>query len=163
MKVKFKPDDPNVIDLFGSSKDDAPTPTIKLTPSSQCPLSLFPIPSRPRPSNPPPPFSVQLATCIVSCLHRLASMPGRKNILEKIDYNKLNIVEVDFLPLHSDRDLMFIIPSLGPSASHSKANSMDNMDKRYNNHVWIKIQTTNISNDLKLTFCSSTCLGHLKC
>ena len=40
---------------------------------------------------------------------------------------------------------------------------MDAMKKQYDGHVWTKTQTTNITNDVGLAFCSSTCVGHLQC
>ena len=44
-----------------------------------------------------------------------------------------------------------------------KAESMDDMNKHYYNHVWTKTLTINITNDLGLVFCSSICVGHLQC
>ena len=58
---------------------------------------------------------------------------------------------------------MFVLPPVGVSSSLTKAKSMDGMDKRYDGHVWTKTQTTNITNDMGLVFCSSTCVGHLQC
>ena len=40
---------------------------------------------------------------------------------------------------------------------------MDAMDKHYDSHVWTKTLTTNISNNLNLTFRSSICVEHLQC
>ena len=66
-------------------------------------------------------------------------MPSRKSILKKFDYKKLNIVEVDFLPPHFGRDLLFVLSPLGASSFLSKSKPMDGMDKRYDGHVWTKI------------------------
>ena len=72
--------------------------------------------------------------------------------------------EVNFFPPHFDSNQMFVPPPLvGVSSSRTTAKSMDNMDKRYDGHVWTKTQTTNISNALGLFFRSSTCVGHLEC
>jgi hypothetical protein len=90
-------------------------------------------------------------------------MPGRKNILKKLDYDTLQIQEVNFLPPRFDGNQMFVLPPVGVSSSHTKAKSMDGMDKRYDGHVWTKTQTTNITNDMGLAFRSSTCVGHLQC
>ena len=46
------------------------------------------------------------------CLRAFASMHGRKNILKKLDYDTLQIVEVNFLPPPFDGDLMFVLPQL---------------------------------------------------
>ena len=40
---------------------------------------------------------------------------------------------------------------------------MEGMDKHYDGHIWTKTMTTNITNNLNLTFWSSTCVGHLHC
>ena len=37
-------------------------------------------------------------------------MPGRKNILKKVDYDTLQIEEVNFLPPHFDGNRMFVLP-----------------------------------------------------
>ena len=58
---------------------------------------------------------------------------------------------------------MFVLLPVGVLTSHTKAQSMDGMDKRFDGHVWTKTQTTNITNDLGLVFRSSTCVGHLEC
>jgi hypothetical protein len=90
-------------------------------------------------------------------------MPGSKNILKKLDYDTLHIEEVNFLPPRFDGNCMFVLPPVGVSSSYTKTKSMDDMDKRYDSHVWTKTQTTNISNVLGLAFRSSTCVGHLEC
>jgi hypothetical protein len=74
-------------------------------------------------------------------------MPGRKNILKKLDYDTLHIEVVNFLPPRFDGSSIFVLPPVGISSSHTKAKSMDGMDKRYDGHVWTETQTTNITND----------------
>ena len=90
-------------------------------------------------------------------------MPGRKNIFKKLDYNTLPIQEVKSLPPRFDGNMMFALPPVDVSSSHTKAKSMDGMGKRYDSHVWTKSQTINITKDMGLAFCSSTCVGHLQC
>ena len=90
-------------------------------------------------------------------------MPGSKNILKKLDYDILKIVKAEFLPPQFDGDVMFVLLPIGPRVVHSKARSMEGMNKRYDGHVWTKIVTTNISNNLKLGFRSSTCISHIHC
>ena len=98
---------------------------------------------------------------IIQCLSCiLASIPDRKNILKKLDYNTLQIEEVNFLPSRFDCNMMFVLLPGGVSASHMKAKSMD---KRYDGHVWTKTQTTIITNVMGISFHSSTCVGHLQC
>lgn len=60
-------------------------------------------------------------------------------------------MEVNFLLPCFDGHQMYA-PPVGFSSSHTKPKSMDGMDKRYNNHIGTKTQTTNISNDLDLVF-----------
>ena len=90
-------------------------------------------------------------------------MPSRKNILKRLDYDSIKTVSVDFLPPEFDGDVLFVLPPVGPLAAHSKARSMEDMDKRYDGHMWTKTMTTNITNSLNLTFWSSTCVSHLRC
>ena len=150
VRVKIEPGIHTVIHLSDSSDSDEPVHSAhKVEPSSSSPRPpsvtpplLSPLP----PPNSKPTFS------IVQCLRTLSSMPGSKNILKKLDYNTLRIEEVNFLPPRFDGNVMFVLPPVGPSASHTKAKSMDGMDKRYDGHVWTKTQTTNITNDLGLAF-----------
>lgn len=66
-------------------------------------------------------------------------MPNRKNILKKFNYDTLQIEKVNFFHSHFDGNRMFVLAHAGIMSSHVKAKSMDNMDKRYNGHVWIMI------------------------
>ena len=81
----------------------------------------------------------------------------------KLDYDTLQIEEVNFLSPRFDGNHMFVLPPVGVPSFHTKAKSMDGMDKPYDGHVWTKILTTNITNNLGLSFRSSTCVGHLQC
>ena len=85
-------------------------------------------------------------------------MPGRKSVLKLLNYSTLKTVHAEFLPPCFDGDVIFVFPPVNASAS-----TMDGMDKRYDGHVWTKIQSTNITNNLGLTFRSSICVGHLQC
>ena len=90
-------------------------------------------------------------------------MPGRKSVLKLLNYSTLKIVYADFLPPRFDDDVIFVFPPVSASASTSKAKAMDGMDKRYDGHVWTKTESTNITNNMNLTFRSSICVGHLQC
>ena len=64
-------------------------------------------------------------------------------ILKKLDYDTLQIEEVNFLLPRFDGNQ--ILPFLvGVLSSHTKAKSKDDMDKCYDIHVWTKTHTTNI-------------------
>ena len=86
-------------------------------------------------------------------------MSARKNILKKLEYDTLQIQEVNFLPPRFDGNMLFIFPFVGVSSSHTKAKPMDGMDKRYDGHVWTKIQTTNITNNMGLVCRFSSYVG----
>ena len=160
-KLKIEPGIHNVIHLSSSSNGDEPLypllftshlhpPSVPpLLPRLFCVLFLHPLPNLPSPF-----FNVYVL---------LLPCPVGKNILKKLDYDNLQIEEVDFLRLRFDENQMFVLPLVGVLSSHTKAKSMDGMDKRYDGHVWTKTQTTNIGNDIGLAFRSSTCVGHLQC
>ena len=100
---------------------------------------------------------------IVPLLKQLATMPGRKNILKKIDYSVIRHERVEYLPAEFDGAVIFELPPAGHTAARSQAKSMQGMDKRYDGHVWTKTITTNITNDFGLSFRYSGCVGHLRC
>ena len=155
-----------VIHLSDSSDGDEPahsTPMVEPSSSSLRPPSVTPplVSLHSMCTHPISPSTPSLS--ILQCLCTLASMSGRKNILQKLDYDTLQIQEVKFLPPRFDGNLMFVLPPVGVSSSHTKAKFMDGMDKRYDGHIWTKTQTTNITNDMGIAFRSSTCVGHLQC
>ena len=161
VRVKIEPGIHTVIHFSDSSNGYEPpvsTPIQKPSPSSlRSTIITLPLVC------PLPPSPTKPLNSIFQCLRTLASMPGRKNILKKLDYDILLIEEVNFLPPRFDGNRMFVLPSIGVSSSHTKAKSMDGMDKRYDGHVWTKTQITNITNDIGLAFRLSTCVGHLEC
>ena len=133
VQVKIEPCIHTFIHLFDSSNGDEPPvfiPIHKPSPSSLrsafvTPLLLCPLP--PSPTKP--------SISILQCLRTLASMPSTKNILKELDYDILQIEEVSFLPPCFDGNHMFVFPPVGVSSSHTKAKSMDSMDKHYDGHV----------------------------
>ena len=134
-----------------------PSPLIQYTSPGVC------TPSRPRVSQSLPTSIATQSSCIVQSLRKVASMPSRKNILKQLDYDKIKTVSADFLPPQFDHDVLFVLPPIEASAAQSKARSMEGMNKRYDGHIWTKTMTTNITNNLNLTFRSSSCIGHLHC
>ena len=166
VRVKIEPRVQAIIDLSESSKDDtfhAPPPLVNPILEAQPPLHapLFPL------CTPALEFlrasSLVQSQCIVQSLRKLTQMPGCKNILKRLDYDKIKTMDVEFLPPTYDGDVLFVLPAMGSSSLHSKAKSMFGMDKRYDGHIWTKTVTTNISNVLDLSFWSSSCVGHLRC
>jgi hypothetical protein len=100
---------------------------------------------------------------IVPLLKKLVGMPGRKNILKKIDYSVIRHECVDYLPAVFDGAVIFELSPTGHTAARLQAKSMQEMDKRYDGHVWTKTIITNITNEFGLSFWSSACVGHLRC
>ena len=100
---------------------------------------------------------------IVDSLRKLAERPGSKNVLKKINYSRMRHERVGYLPAVFDGPVLFELPPAALGASRSQAKSMQGMDKRYDGHFWTKTITTNITNDLGLSFRSSTCVGWLRC
>ncbi len=168
ISVKTEPGLDNVVDLSDSSSEDAPVQhedvsvhdSPHLFPSAAY-VTPSPSPSVPSPTSVPSTSKPPLP--IVQYLRRLGSMPGSKNVLKKLDYDKIGIQEVNHLPPRFDGTQLFVLPAAEVSSSQSRAKSMHGMDKQYDGHVWTKTQTTNISNDVGLAFRSSTCVGHLQC
>ena len=70
---------------------------------------------------------------------------------------------IDFLPSIYNGDIIFKLPPLAAGATSSKAKSLQGMDKKYDGHCWCLTKTSNISNDMGLTFRRSSCAGHLRC
>ena len=52
---------------------------------------------------------------------------------------------------------------MGVHGHHSGAKQLRGIDRRYDEHAWSRTVTSNIRNDLNLTFRTSSCLGHLRC
>ena len=133
VKVKIEPDLHTVIHLSDSSDGDEPlvsTPIHKPSPSSLCSTFVTPPLVSLLPQSP-----AKAPISILQCLRTLVSMPGRKNILKKLDYHTLHIELVKFMPPRFDGNRMFVLPPIGVSSSHTKAKSMDGMDKCYDGHV----------------------------
>ena len=80
-----------------------------------------------------------------------------------MDYALVPHETVDFLPSIYDGDIIFKLPPLAAGASSSKAKNFQGMDKKYDGHCWCLTTTSNISNDMGITFWKSSCVGHLRC
>ena len=102
-------------------------------------------------------------TNVVACLKRLASRPNTKNVLKNMDYVSVPHRTVDFLPSIYNGDIIFKLPPLAAGTNSSKAKNLQGMDKNYDGHCWCLTKTSNISNDMGLTFRTSSCAGHLRC
>jgi hypothetical protein len=119
------------------------------------PLRIPHSPTVNQPSTSRPPIHPSVSKDRPSVVHHLkflATRPGSKNILKNIDYEFVRHEKVDFLPSVFDGDIIFEFPPLGADAPHSHARLMFGMDKRFDGHAWCRTKTSNITNDLGLTF-----------
>ena len=96
---------------------------------------------------------------VMQSLRRLASIPGSRNELATVVYDKIAYHKVQYLPPTYNGDVIFELPPSRVSTSSSKS-GMDGMDKRFDGHTWC---TSNIHNSQGLTFRKSSCAGHLVC
>jgi hypothetical protein len=109
-----------------------------------------------------PPFHPREFPSVMQCLRGLASIPGSRNELASIDYDKIAYHKVQYLPPSFNGDVIFELPPSRVSASTSK-NTMDGMDKQFDGHTWCRTITSNIHNSQGLTFRKSSCVGQLIC
>jgi hypothetical protein len=100
---------------------------------------------------------------IVDCLRKLHASKGSGNAFKGLDYNVVKLFRVDFLPPVFNGDVVYELPPMGSSFGNSQAKFMVGMDKQHNGHAWTKTITSHIKNDMGLTFCTSSCIGHLHC
>jgi hypothetical protein len=98
----------------------------------------------------------------MQCLKHLTSIPGFRNKLASIDYNRTAYHKVHYLPPSSNGYVFFELLLNRVFASTSK-NTMNDMDKRFNGHTWCCTITSNIHNTQVLTFRKSSCVGQLVC
>jgi hypothetical protein len=114
-------------------------------------------------SHPPPHVGHQQSLSVVDSLKRLRDSKGARNAFRSLNYNSLDIQRMQFLLPTFNRDVMFEFLPVDMSTLHSHAKLMQGMDKRHDGHAWTKTITSHIKNDMNLTFCTSTCTGHLYC
>ena len=155
--------------FIGDSEDDFPVEDI--TASTPALFSIPPASGvhEPRLATPTsdarPPLHPQtlFRTSDVACLKRLALRPNTKNVLKNMDYASVPHRIVDFLPSIYNGNIIFELLPLAVGATSSKAKSLQGMYKKYDGHCWCLTKTSNISNDMGLTFRRSSCAGHLRC
>ena len=170
-KIKVEPGLPDITVLSDNSEDDLPSlvPSTKMqdpSPSERSfPSAISNSYHMSGPSNckPPLPQKRNNGVSIVDCLKTLCSRRGSKSALSKFDFNNIRTEKVEFLPPCFDGDVIFELPPIGNSATLSQARLLRGMDKRHDGHAWTRTITSNIKNDMGLTFRTSSCSGHLKC
>ena len=138
IRVKIETGVQTVIDLSESCEDDAPhasTPLVSPIPEAQPPSHTSPSPLCTPALKSLRASSFVQSQCIIQSLQKLTQMPRHKNILKRLDYNKIKTMEVEFLPPTFDGDILFVLSAMGSSSSLSKAKSMFGMDKHYDGHA----------------------------
>jgi hypothetical protein len=88
---------------------------------------------------------------------------GSKNTLKRLDHNIVKLLEVDYLPLIFNGDVIFEFLPIKSSTKASLAKLMVGMDKQHDGHTWTKTITFYIKNDMGLKFYTSSCVGHFYC
>lgn len=168
-KVKVEPRLETIYELSDDSADD------------EVPISTATVPKSVRPQTTPPVFHVKstpeftpsthkhdpsrfpASVSVVDSLQKLVDRKRSKSILSRIDYNTIQIQQVEFLPPQYDRDVIFEFPLVGFQGTQSPTKQLGGMDKRYDGHGWSRTITSNIKNVFCLTSGTSSCLGHLRC
>ena len=169
--IKVEPGLPEITLLSDDLEDDLPSqvPSTKTQDPSPCQRSfLSPISnscqeSGPSYSKPPLPQKRNDGVSIIDCLKRLCSRRGSKSALSKLDFNNIKTEKVEFLPPCFDSDVIFELPPIGNSATLSQARLLRGMDRCHDGHAWTRTITSNIKNDMGLTFRTSSYSGHLRC
>jgi hypothetical protein len=146
-----------------SDDSDGNSPPVALPMTS--PLLNSPLPesgqNSPSPLNHPPPnVCRQECLSVLDSLRRIRASKGVRNVFKTLDFDSLDIQRVKFLPPTFNGDVLFELPPVDTSGPF---HMMHGMDKRHDGHAWTKTVTSNIKSDMSLTFCTSTCIGHLRC
>lgn len=105
------------IKLFNFSSGDNFTPLLLSRKSSKT-IPQFGGSLPPQPSN-----LVKSIQSIVSCLHAMALPWHTSNKLHNLDYDKIPLQKVQFLPIGFDGDVLFELPSMFSNSSQVFANA----------------------------------------
>jgi hypothetical protein len=98
---------------------------------------------------------------VVSYLCAMVLLGQTLNELQTLDYDKILMWKVQFLPIAFDGDVLFeLLPILLTAHNPSQ---IQGMDRKYDGHVWCELVTTNIKISFGLNFRNVRCLGHLRC
>jgi hypothetical protein len=81
--------------------------------------------------------------------------------LKSLNYGTITIGFMNCFPTKFNGDILFELLHVHHPLGHSA--QLQGMDKKYNGHVWHKLQTSNINNVFGLGFKMTKCLGHLYC
>ncbi len=76
-----------------------------------------------------------------------------------LDYEAITIEFVNCLPIEFNGDILFELPLVRHPLGYFE--QLQGMDRKFNGHVWCKLQTSNIKNLFRLGFKTTKCIGHL--
>ncbi len=91
----------------------------------------------------------------------MALLGDTSNQLQNLDYSKIPLQKIQFLPITFTEDVFFKFPFV--FLTMHMPSQMQGMDRKYDGHAWCKVITTNIKNNFGLNFKKVHCLGHLQC
>ena len=159
--IKLEPVDELITFLSDDSDDNSPTVVLPMN-SPLVNSSLVESSQKsPSPlSHQSPHVVCPTSSCIVDSLKRIRAIKGVRNVFKTLDFDTLDIQRVTFLPPTFNGDVLFELPAVDKSGSF---HMMHGMDKHHDGHAWTKTVTSNIKSDVRLTFRTSTCIGHLRC
>jgi hypothetical protein len=99
----------------------------------------------------------------VECLRKLSASKGSRNALKRLDYDTIKLLRMDFLPPVFNSDLVFELLPIGNPSMDSQVKLMVGMNKQHDRQALTKTITSHIKDDMSLTFCSSSFIGHFRC
>jgi hypothetical protein len=163
-RVKVEPGLQPITILSNDSDMSSPLQvTPSKTPSQISPLHDPPCESQGCPNKSFSQSGLKQLKSIVDCLKKLHASKGSRNALKGLDYDVVKLLRMDFLPPIFNGDVVFELPLMGSFVENLQAKLMVGMDKRHDGHAWTKTITSYIKNDMGLMFCTSSCVGHLRC
>ena len=101
--------------------------------------------------------------CLVHALKSFKSNRNSRFDLTALNFYRLDVHDVEYLPPSFYGDILFILPLVNMSVFSAYGRSMDDMDKMCNKHHWCTIKTTNIQNNFGPSLRCSFRVGNLWC
>ncbi len=98
---------------------------------------------------------------IIDYLKVMSVAPHSSNKLRSLNYNKIKVQYVSFLPITFNNDIIFEFSPIHIPTSHF--GQMQGMNHKCNGHAWCKVKTSNIKNSFSVGLRSTMCLGHSRC
>jgi hypothetical protein len=96
---------------------------------------------------------------VVDLLKAMSLTPHACSELKSLDYGAIITEFMDYLPTKFNGDIFLEFLLVHHPLGQSR--KLQGMDRKFDGHVWCKLQTSNIENSLGLGFRTMKCLGHL--